>query len=194
MSRGKPGRIDRLLGETWWYGGSQVEFQSGKVHAWNIGTVPLRVTLTPKDQKRFEQAKARGKFSLGDTRDDVLGVHGVPTHLDRLMGETWWYRGSQVVFSGGKVQSWNSAHYAALSVYLEPKDLALAAARERGSYTKGAKKDEVLAIEGVPAQIDLLMGETWWYGASRIEFSGGRVRTWESYPMSPLKGVKRVEP
>jgi hypothetical protein len=188
--QGKPTSIDRILGETWWYGGSNVQFQNGKVHEWTTGTVPLHVTLAPKDQKRFEDAKARGKFTVGDTRDDVLGVHGVPTGLDQLMGETWWYKGSHVEFSAGKVRSWSSVHYAALSVYLEPKDLALAnAARERGSYGKGAKKDEVLAIEGVPTSIDLLMGETWWYGASRVEFSGGRVAGWDSYPMNPLKAA-----
>jgi hypothetical protein len=31
------------------------------------------------------------------------------------------------------------------------------------------------------------LGESWWYGASRIGFSGGRISEYDISPMSPLK-------
>lgn len=186
--QGTPTSVDKILGEVWWYGGSRVEFRAGRVYGWRVGPTELHVTLPPTDPKRFEVAQQRAKFTLGDTKDDVLAIHGVPTELDRTLGETWWYQGSHVEFRNGKVYSWSSADYASLSVYLDPKDKARAeTARSRGSYRKDASKDEVLAVEGVPNEVDRSLGETWWYGPSRVEFSNGRLREWSSSPMRPLK-------
>lgn len=189
--QGKPDRIDTSYTERWWYGAATIEFEKGRVRRWSIIRGTLRATLSPVEAQRFEAARARGTFTIGDTKDDVLGVHGVPTNVDDQYSDRWWYQGSTVEFDKGKVNGWNSVYYAALSVHLEPRDPAVAAsARERGTYARGSTSDEVLAIEGVPTYLDRGSGETWWYGPSRIRFSKGRVVELNSYSLRPLKGTQ----
>lgn len=185
--QGKPGTVDTGLRESWRYGAARVEFEKGKVVGWTMLMGTLRATISPTDVKRFETARERGKFTLGDTKDDVLGVHGVPTRID---GNRWGYQGSSVEFRDGKVFEWRSVYFSALSVYLDPKDASLAAAAQhRGTYGKGSRSDEVLAIEGVPDEVDRSGDETWRYGPSRVTFSNGRVSEMRSLAIQPLKGA-----
>jgi outer membrane protein assembly factor BamE (lipoprotein component of BamABCDE complex) len=129
-------------------------------------------------------------FTLGSTRDEVVAAQGTPTSVDKSMGETWWYQGARIEFRQGKVFEWHSSPFARLNAFLKPVNgFTAAAARDRGTFTLGASKDEVLALEGTPTAIDRSLGETWWYEGTRIEFRKGRVAEWH---MSPMQRRLRV--
>jgi outer membrane protein assembly factor BamE (lipoprotein component of BamABCDE complex) len=189
-AQGTPTEVDNTLGETWWYGPARVEFQNGHVYAWSGSPYPrLNVVLETKDKGRAEEAVARGYFTLGSTKDEVLALQGTPDQLDRTLGETWWYGAARISFSDGKVYAWsNTPVLDKLKVELHPRTSAEAqAAASRGYYGPHASKDEVLAVEGTPQEIDRTLGETWWYSTSTIGFSNGHISEYESTPMRPLK-------
>jgi outer membrane protein assembly factor BamE (lipoprotein component of BamABCDE complex) len=189
-AQGTPTEIDKTFGESWSYSGARVEFRNGRVFAWS-GTpyVKLNVILQPKNLTEADKAKARGYFTLGSTKDEVLALQGTPDQLDRTYGETWWYGASTIRFSNGKVFAWDSSPMMKkLAVELHPSNSSVAeAASARGFYGPKATKDEVLAVEGTPQQLDRTYGETWWYGASTIRFSSGRITEYDSSQMRPLK-------
>lgn len=182
-AQGTPSSIDRTLGESWWYGSARVEFQNGRVYAWaGSPYARLNVSLQPKDKKKATEATSRGYFTLGSSKDEVIAVQGTPDQLDRTLGETWWYAGAKVAFSDGKVYEWsNPPVFSKLKVELHPRDSAQAqAAAARGFYGPHATKDEVLAVEGTPSELDRTLGETWWYGTSRLTFANGRIYEYDS--------------
>lgn len=127
---------------------------------------------------------AKPPFTLGSSHEDVVAAQGTPTSIDKSMGETWWYDGSRIEFRGGKVYEWHALPFARLNFILKPSsEQAADAARERGYFTLGGGKDEVLALEGTPTAIDRTIGETWWFDGSRIEFREGKVSEWHMSPM-----------
>ena len=66
-------------------------------------------------------------------------------------------------------------------IWLVPRDAAVAAkAQAAGGFTRGAAKDEVIAVQGTPTKISRAGHETWTYGsATQIDFDGaGRVTGW----------------
>jgi outer membrane protein assembly factor BamE (lipoprotein component of BamABCDE complex) len=177
--------VDKSYGEIWSYRTARVEFQNGKVSAWrNSPFAKLNVELVPKNSDMVSAARARDDYTLGSTRDEVLAVEGTPDTLDKDHEETWWFGTSRIEFSEGKVSSWrDSPGGRTLKIHLSPHPTPAAqAASQRGSYGGNATKDEVLAVEGTPTTLDRGYGETWWYGASRIEFHDGRIADYRNSP------------
>lgn len=113
-------------------------------------------------------------FKPGSTKDEVLAVQGAP---DRVSGETWWYGTAAVTFAGGRVAGYSNADGNLRVRVLPENPLSL----PPSSFSIGATKDEVLAVQGTPTR---LKGETWYYGADSIFFSGGVV--------SKVHNVRRV--
>ena len=55
-------------------------------------------------------------------------------------------------------------------------------------YTKGSTKDEVLSIQGTPTSFsEFGSTETWYYGASYVEFKNGIVHSWSDIGGNKLK-------
>lgn len=121
-------------------------------------------------------------FDLGSTEAEVRAIQGEPdVTLDML--HQWNYRGANVTFERGLVVAyWNADH--SLHVELHPKDAAIAArARAAGTYTIGASRDEVIALDGTPDMITRVIDETWHYaGGSSIVFDKqGRVTSFDDF-------------
>ena len=53
-----------------------------------------------------------------------------------------------------------------------------------GYFTVGSTKDEVLAAQGTPSELN---NTVWKYGSSSVFFQGDRVTRWDVWPGSPLK-------
>lgn len=196
-AQGTPTSVDKDWGETWWYQGAQVKFAEGRVSSWSSAPyTKLNVSLAPKDKAKAEAAIARGTYTLGSTKDEVLAIQGTPNELDVTYGETWWYGASTIRFSSGRVYAWDIGNTGPeLKVDLRPRSTpSTDAAAARGYYGASATKDEVLAVEGTPREIDKTYGETWWYGASTLKFSDGRISGYDSDPMHPLKLRLKTEP
>ena len=82
------------------YGLSDVFFANGKVVSWNqYATSPLKAKLSPSIQ-----VEAKGFFTVGSTKDEVLAVQGTPT---KFTDTTLTYGLSDVFFANGRVVSWN---------------------------------------------------------------------------------------
>jgi DnaJ family protein B protein 4 len=120
---------------------------------------------------------ATSTFDLGATEAEVRAIQGEP---DVALGalHQWNYKVANVTFDHGVVVAfWNPDH--SLRVEMHPKDAAAAArARAAGTYTVGASRDEVIALDGTPEIIERVIDETWHYeGGSSIEFDKqGRVK------------------
>jgi hypothetical protein len=104
----------------------------------------------------------RAYVTIGSTKDEVRALQGNPS---RIIGDTWFYDASQVTFSSDKVVGYanNSEN---LHMRLMPKT-DMTHIREKGYFTIGATKDEVIALQGTPGSI---IGNTWVYGLSQIKF------------------------
>jgi hypothetical protein len=155
---------------------------------------PSAAATTTPAEPRNEPVSDAHTFTLGSTKDEVLQVEGTPTSIDTpnsLYGEIWWYSASTIEYSRGRVKRWNGSPYRPLHVRLDPSNAKEAeAARSRGFFTIGSTSSEVLGVEGTPTSNDTpnsLYGETWWYSASTIEFSRGRVKRWNGSPHRQLK-------
>lgn len=112
--QGTPSSFDTnefLETETLWYGASYVivSTKSNRVIEWNNGSNNLRVVLRPG-----KNVTANRYLTIGSTRDDVLRIHGTPSHLDKneyLGKETFWYGASYITLSlkTKQVIEWNNS-------------------------------------------------------------------------------------
>jgi len=143
--------------------------------------------MLPADQAASAAAKTRGFFTIGSSKDEVLGVQGTPT---RFTDTHWTYGLSSVEFQSGLVRTWNVSPLNPLRAALTPQNSGEAsAARARGYFTIGSSKDEVLGVQGTPSRFT----DTYWsYGLSSVTFQNDRVTNWNSSPLNPLKA--RREP
>jgi outer membrane protein assembly factor BamE (lipoprotein component of BamABCDE complex) len=183
---GVQGTPSRFSDTHWTYGLSSVEFTASTVASWNDSPInPLRARILPTDQAASAAAKTRGYFTVGSTKDEVLGVQGTPS---RFSDTHWAYGLSSVSFQSGVVTTWNSSPINPLRASLIPdKQEDAAAARAKGFFTVGSTKDEVLGVQGTPASFS---DTHWSYGLSSVSFQGGRVTTWNSSPLNPLRARK----
>ena len=95
-----------LLGDTWYYGSSSINFDvHGKVEGWFSGNTKLSVFLGNKVADSY--------FTLGSDKATVLKAMGTPTgitHYDSL-GDTWYYGSSSISFDvRGKVEGWTTGN------------------------------------------------------------------------------------
>jgi outer membrane protein assembly factor BamE (lipoprotein component of BamABCDE complex) len=169
----------------WTYGLSSIEFQNGRVVTWNVSPLnPLKAVLLPTDQAESTAARARGYFTVGSTKDDVIGVQGTPT---RFSDTHWTYGLSSVEFNAGTVTGWNDSPLNPLRARLLPADQAGSnAAKTRGYLTVGSTKDEVIGVQGTPSRFS---DTHWAYGLSSIEFQNGQVTTWNMSPLNPIRAA-----
>lgn len=167
----------------WAYGLSSVQFQSGRVVTWNVSPLnPLKAVLLPGNRNDALAARTRGFFTVGSTKDEVLGVQGTPT---RFSDTNWAYGLSSVVFNSGIVAGWNESPINPLKARLLPADQGnSAAARARGYFTVGSTKDEVLGVQATPSRFS---DTHWTYGLSSVEFIAGTVASWNESPINPLR-------
>lgn len=152
--------------------GSEVFFQNGRVTTWRVVGSPLRARLLPA-----EVVENRGFFTVGSTKDEVLVTQGTPDRFtDTVFGYPY---GSEVFFQNGRVATWR-----VVGSPLKAKLLPKTAVENRGFFTVGSTKDEVLATQGTPDRFtDTVFGYP--YG-SEVFFQNGRVVTWRVVG-SPLK-------
>ncbi len=180
---GVQGTPTELNAYRWSYGLSHVQFQGDRVVSWeNSRYNPLKVQMTPTDEGHARIARSRGYFTVGSTKDEVLGVQGTPTQLNAYR---WSYGLSHVQFQGDRVVSWENSRYNPLKVRMIPTDEEHARiARSRGYFTVGSTKDEVLGVQGTPTEVNAYR---WSYGLSHVQFHGDRVVSWENSPYNPLR-------
>src|SRR5262249_9589638 len=101
------------------YGLSSVDFQNGRVVAWNESPLnPLKAVLLPQNRNDAVAARTKGFFTVGSAiKDEVLGVQGTPS---RFSDTHWMYGLSSVNFDNGRVTSWNSSPLNRLRVRSHP--------------------------------------------------------------------------
>ena len=154
------GTPTRMLGDTWGYEYSSVEFgPDGTVIAYSdiSHNLKVRVVASSKSQKS-------GRFTIGSTKDEVLAVQGTPT---RVAGDTWGYEYSSVEFGpDGAVVG-----YSDISDNLKVRVTPRIKTKNPGTFTVGSTKDEVLAVQGTPTRV---AGDTWGYEYSSVEFGPNR--------------------
>ena len=178
--------LTKVMGEyEWTYGLSSVQFQNGRVVSWDISPLsPLNAVLIPHNRRDAASARARGFFAVGSTRDQVIAVQGTPSHFS----DTYWTYGlSSVQFRGDTVVSWHNSPVFPLRAALLPAVPAdSAAAKNRGFFTVGSTKDEVLGVQGAPSNFS---DTRWVYGSSWVSFQNGMVTAWNSLKLNPLKAA-----
>lgn len=143
----------------------------------------------PPSTEAVGKPAAPETFTLGSTRDDVRAVMGPPRGIQTVITEDWSYGMSTVEFDPdtGRVVGW-AERLDPLKVALAPHNAEAAeAARAAGGFTVGSSKDEVIAVQGTPTEIDRVINETWSYGFSTVEFDRrGRVTEWSEFDV-PLR-------
>ncbi len=120
----------------------------------------------------------RGSFTVDSTKEEVLAVQGTPTHSD---GRVFTYGNSKVYFNDGRVTRWHNSPTDPLKARLSPSKPNMP---NKGYFTVGAKKEEVLAVQGLPTGFDDRVFE---YGLSKVYFSAGRVTHWDVQAGFPLR-------
>ena len=120
----------------------------------------------------------RSFFTVASSKNEVLAVQGTPDEFSDTVF-TYPY-GSKVFFQGGHVVSWKMSPTFPLKVKL----LLHSVVEDRGFFTIGSTKDEVLAVQGTPDEFtDTVF--TYPYG-SRVFFKGDHVVSWKMSPTFPL--------
>lgn len=159
------GPPDRVRGQTWIYGLSDVSFKDGKVSRYNNFGGELRVHLAPS---RPPSNSSSEWFALGASADEVLSIQGTPT---RVEGSKWFYGFSEVSFKNGRVDGFDN-YFGALKVRMLPSG-ELLQGESASAFTIGSTMDEVLTIQGTPTSI---RGNVWFYGFSNVLFRNGKVQ------------------
>ena len=108
-------------------------------------------------------------FTVGSSKEHVARVEGRPAAVD---GDTWWYGQDYVRFGAEGVESYSNG-----SGKLNSRLLFTPPTNGPELFSVGSTRDEVVAVQGVPTT---LTRNTWWYGASFVEFGpAGRVQRYQ---------------
>ena len=167
------GTPTKLSEDDFEYGYSTIYFSHGVVLSWDSSRVnPLKVRLLPS-----ANIARKEYFTVDSTKDDVLAIQGTPTEFSE---DEFDYGFSKVYFSHGIVHSWYSSRKNPLKVRLLPS----ANIARPEYFTVGSTKDDVLAIQGTPTEFS---EDEFEYGFSKVYFSHGVVRSWDSSRVNPLK-------
>jgi hypothetical protein len=120
----------------------------------------------------------QGYFTVDSTREDVLALQGQPSEYnDRVFS----YGNSKVYFSDGRVTGWDNSLSHPLKTRLVSSKPNMP---NKGYFTVGSKKEEVLAVQGLPSGFTDHVFE---YGSSKVYFSDGRVTGWDVQAGYPLE-------
>jgi hypothetical protein len=147
-------------------------FDSNRTH--------LQTRSTPTSGRNIVSSPGfnAGYFTVDSTQEEVLAVQGPPTEFgDRVFT----YGNSKVYFSDGRVTSWDSSLSHPLKTRLLPSKPNMP---NKGYFTVGSKKEEVLAVQGIPTGFT---GRVFEYGNSKVYFSDGRVIGWDVQAGYPLE-------
>ena len=106
----------------------------------------------------------------------MLSVQGTPA---KFSDTKWEYGYSHVLFERGKVVSWYNSPVNPLKVRMVPSRTS-----SLSHFTVGSTKDEVLSVQGTPAEFS---DTKWEYGYSHVLFERGKVVSWYNSPVKPLK-------
>jgi len=159
------GTPDRIRGQTWIYGLSEISFKDGRIARYNNFGGELRVHMAPNGKPPVPPLQW---FTLGTTSDDVLGVQGTPT---RVEGSKWYYGFSEIVFKNGRVEGFDN-YFGILKVKMLPS-ASVVEGTPRPHFTVGSSMDDVLAVQGTPSSI---RGNVWFYQFSNVLFRNGKVQ------------------
>ncbi len=158
------GAPERVQGQTWTYGLSDIQFKNGRVWKFNNFDGSLRVRMLPEAPQ--DQA-VRGHVTIGSTEDEVLLVQGTPT---RVEGNRWFYGFSELVFKTGHVAEYDN-YFGNLKIVLIPS--APSGPENPGnSFTIGSTPDQVLAVQGTPTSVH---GNRWSFNFAAVSFREGKV-------------------
>lgn len=102
---------------------------------------------------------------------EVVATQGGPDSLSECVFE---YGFSTVNFSKGRVTNWNNDSLNPLKAKLVPAPNT----QNKGDFTVGSTKDEVLAVQGPPDNV---------IEYSSANFSKDRVTSWDNSKLNPLK-------
>jgi hypothetical protein len=162
-------------------------------------TIPVANSSRPKamqvvflgEESRGDWISARRMvpyFFVGSSKEDVYRVQGIP---DWSNEQEWRYGDSRVYFAGNGVQRWKSGTKSPLKI------IELGRAPRGEILRMGAAPADVLWIQGAPDSVSESYWQAaggkvsktmvWHYGASKIEFSDGKVTGWEKGTGSPLR-------
>lgn len=107
-AQGTPTQVSK---NRWSWGFSYVDFEKERVKSWYSSSMePLNVVMTPSREPENDY------FTVGSTKDEVLGVQGTPTKLTETR---WGYGYSYVDFEKGKVVRWYNSERDPLKVEAE---------------------------------------------------------------------------
>jgi len=106
-------------------------------------------------------------FTIGSMKNEVKEIQGTPS---RIIGDTWFYRASQVTFSNDRVVGYSNNSKNLRMKLLPTTDVTHV--RTKGYFTIGSTRDEVLTLQGTPSGI---IGNIWLYGLSQIIFYNEKV-------------------
>jgi hypothetical protein len=159
------GAPSRIIGQTWTYGLSEIQFKNGQVWRYNNFDGSLKVLMEPRANK-VEQAPP-SYITLGSTEDEVLLVQGTPSRVEQ---EKWFYGFAEVRFKDGRLREYDN-YFGTLRVRLVPSS-AVGPDRKRTFFTIGSTPDEVLALQGTPTSVH---GNLWSFDFASVFFRNGKV-------------------
>lgn len=155
-----------------WYGSSYVEFSAGRVSSYDNSGGKLKIRLL--SIRGMPKAKY---FTIGSTYDEVVAIQGTPESISgsRSSGMIW-YGSSYVEFSAGRVSTYDNS-----GGKLKIRLLPLKGTRKAKYFTLGSSFDDVISVQGTPESISGSRSAGMiWYGSSYVEFSGGRVSSYDN--------------
>ena len=137
----------------------------------------LRPGTGPETALQSDTQRSRASnvshFTLGSHKDEVRGVQGEPSSINRYetLGKSIWRYGPSIVEIStrtNEVLEWSNQGN--LRVHLAPGPNATTGSH----FTLDSHKDDVLRVQGTPDSIsryETLGTMTWQYGASSVELS-----------------------
>ena len=159
------GRPSRVMGQTWFYGLSEIHFRDGHVWRYVNFEENLKVDIYVETQPEGEPPRF---FTLGSTPAEVRWVQGVPS---RAEPEKWGYDLSEVYFKNGKVDGFKN-DFGTLNVRIVPPPLNPLDLKDY--FSIGSPRSDVVALQGTPTTV---VGNTWFYGLSRVVFRQEKVES-----------------
>lgn len=164
--------------DTWHYCYSKVHFSDGLVDRYEnsqLSNYNLKILLLGN---RHSAVGNRGYFSLGSSKQAVLDVMGTPTEI---FGDIWHYGYSTVHFSDGLVDRYENSSLSNHNLRILLSCNRHSAAGNRGYFSLGSSKQDVLDVMGTPTEIS---GDIWYYGYSKIRFNSQAVIDYDNSSLS----------
>jgi outer membrane protein assembly factor BamE (lipoprotein component of BamABCDE complex) len=172
------GTPTEISDDTWHYGYSKVHFSDGLVDRYENSSLSNHNLKILLPGNRHSAAGNRGYFSLSSTKQNVLDVMGTPTEIS---GDTWHYGYSKVYFSDGLVDRYENSQLSSHNLKILLPCNRHSAAGNRGYFSIGSTKQNVLDVMGTPTEIS---GDTWYYGYSKIHFNSQAVIDYDNSSLS----------